>query len=96
MWSELFQPHLVIVMKPAFIVIDEDRSRDMHGVDQTKTVAHPAFADEFLNLRSNVDESTSAWYLEPEMFGERFHDSYLQPENSMGATGITDLRAKSS
>ena len=69
---EFFQPKLVIVMEPRLIVIDEDRSRNVHGVDQTKAFGHAASVNKFLDLRRDIDEPASIRYLEPKMFSERF------------------------
>ena len=33
-WRELFEPGFVIVMQSAFVVIDEDRRGDVHGIYQ--------------------------------------------------------------
>ena len=74
---QFFQPQFIIVMKPRFVVVDEYRSGDVHGVHQTKTFGHAAPVNEFLNLRRNVDESASIRYFEPKMFRERFHSEML-------------------
>jgi len=58
------------VMKARFIVVDEYRSRDVHGVDQTKTLHYAAPVKEFLDLRCDVDESPSIRYFKPKMFSE--------------------------
>ena len=34
-WREFFQPDFVVVMEPAFVVVDEHRRGDVHGVGQT-------------------------------------------------------------
>ena len=60
-------------MKARFVVVDEYRSGNVHGVDQTKAFGHAAPMNEFLNLRRDVDESPSIRNLEPKMFSERFH-----------------------
>ena len=60
-------------MKAWFVVVDEYRSRDVHGVDQAKAFADTTLANEFLNLWRDVNESASARYFKPEMLGERFH-----------------------
>jgi hypothetical protein len=60
-------------MKTRFVVVDEHRGSDMHGVDQTKAFGHAASVNEFLNLRGDVDEPASTRYFEPKMFSERFH-----------------------
>jgi hypothetical protein len=57
-------------MKARFVVVDEYRSRDVHGVHQTETLDHAASMNEFLDLWCDVDESASLRYFEPKMFGE--------------------------
>ena len=73
MRSQFLKPHLVIVMKPSFIVIDEHRGSDVHGVDQTKAFGHAALVNELLDLGCDVDEPASSRNFEPKMFSERFH-----------------------
>ena len=60
-------------MKTRFVVVDEYRSRDVHGVDQTKAFSHAATMDEFLDLRRDIDEPASSRYFKPKMFRRRFH-----------------------
>ena len=70
--SKFFQPYFIIVMKPRFIVVDEYRRGDMHGIHQTKTLSHSAPVNELLNFRCDVDEPASIRHFEPNMFCERF------------------------
>jgi hypothetical protein len=74
---QFFQPQLIVVMKARFIVVDEYRRRDVHGVHQTKTFHHAALMNEFLDLRRDVGESPSIRYFKPKMFGKRFHSFVL-------------------
>jgi hypothetical protein len=67
-WRQLFQPLFVVVMESWFIVIDEHRSGDMHGIDQTKNFGYGALPNEIFDLWPDVDESASIRYFEPEMF----------------------------
>ena len=69
-WRESFQPNFVIVMKSGFIVINKDRSGDVHGIDETKAFGDAALVNEFFDLRRDVDEPTSARDFEPKMFSE--------------------------
>jgi hypothetical protein len=55
--AELLEPELVVVMKPALIIIDEHRRGDVHRVDEAKTFAHGALTNEFFDLRRDVDEA---------------------------------------
>ena len=70
--SKLLQPNLVIVMEPVLVIVDEDGRGNVHGVDQTKTFADAALANEFFDLRRDVDESTPRRNFKPKMFGQRF------------------------
>ena len=70
---QFFQPGLVILMQPALVVVNENGCGNVHGVDQTKAFADATLANEFLNLRRDVNESASARNFKPEMLGERFH-----------------------
>jgi hypothetical protein len=69
--SKFFQPHLIIVMQARFIVVDEHRRGDVHGVDQTKTFRDTTPLNEFLDFRCDVDEPASIRHFKPEMFCER-------------------------
>ncbi len=60
-------------MEPRLIVIDEHRSGDVHGVDQTKALHYAAPMNEFLDLRRDIDEPASIRNFKPKMFSERFH-----------------------
>jgi hypothetical protein len=57
-------------MEPWFVVVDEYRSGNVHGVHQTKTFHYAAPVDEFINLRRDVDESESIRHFKPKMFSE--------------------------
>jgi hypothetical protein len=72
MWRQCFQPQLVIVVKPRFIVIDKHRGSDVHGVDETEAFGDAASVNKLLDLRRDVDEPTSIGDFEPKMFSERF------------------------
>ena len=60
-------------MESLFIVIDEYRSGDVHGVDQTKALHYAASVNKFLDLRRDIDEPASIRNFKPKMFSERFH-----------------------
>jgi len=67
---QFFQPQLIIVMKAWFVIVDEYRSSDVHGVHQTKTFHYVASVDEFLDLRCDIDEPASIRHFKPKMFSE--------------------------
>jgi len=60
------------MMKPRFIVVNEHRGSDVHGVDQTKAFSYAAPMNDFLDLRRDIDEPASIRDFEPKMFSERF------------------------
>lgn len=66
--SKFLQPYLVIVVQPGFVVVDEYRTGDVHGVRQTKSLNHTASLNQFLNFRCDVDEPASIRDFEPKMF----------------------------
>ena len=59
-------------MQSRFIIIDEHRSGDMHGVHETKAFSHTTAVNELLNFRGDIDEPASIGDFEPDMFRERF------------------------
>src|SRR5687767_5134142 len=86
MRRQLFQPDLIIVMEPPLVVVNENRRRDVHGVDQAQAFAHAALADQLLNLRRDVDEPAPAGHFEPEMLSERFHWTEIRGQRSAVST----------
>ena len=66
--GEPLQPLLVVLVQPSFVVVDEDRSRDVHRVDQAEALLHAAFAHQPLNAVGDVEVITAIRRLEPEMF----------------------------
>jgi hypothetical protein len=85
---QFLQPDLVIVMKPALVVVDEDGRGDVHGVDQAEAFAHGALTHEFLNLRRDVDEPAPRRNFKPEIFGERFHAVTTMRPDAGGPNGF--------
>ena len=69
---QFLQPQLVVMMQARFVVVDEDRGGNMHGVDETKTFPDAALGDQLLDPGRDVDEPTPGWHFEPEMLGQRF------------------------
>src|SRR5579859_5428154 len=73
MRREFFEPGFIVLKEAAFRVVDENRGRYVHGVDQAQPFLHAALADEPFHRVSDVDETAAIGDLKPEMFGERFH-----------------------
>ena len=61
------------MVQPAFIVIDEYGSGDMHGVDERQTFSDPTVLQALLNLRRDVDKSAPGGHLEPKFASVAFH-----------------------
>src|SRR5512135_526359 len=70
---ELLQPDSVVVMQARFIVVDENRSRNMHGIDQRQPFLDTALPDAVLHLAGNIDKRHPRWRIEPELFAKAFH-----------------------
>lgn len=49
-WHQLFQPTIVVLVETAFIVVDEDRRRDVHGVDEAKPFLNTTFCDQVFDV----------------------------------------------
>jgi hypothetical protein len=60
-------------MKTGFIIIDEDRGSDMHGIDESQSFFNPTLSQAFFNLRGDVDEGSPGWHLKPQLFPIAFH-----------------------
>ncbi len=73
MWSESFKEFLEILVQAFFVVVDEHRRRDVHGVHQTQPFLDAALVQTFLDLRRDVYEFAPCLDVEPEFFAEGFH-----------------------
>jgi hypothetical protein len=62
-------------MEPALVVVNENRRRDVHGVDEAKAFGHATPVDKLFDLRRDVDKPAPARHLKPKMFSERFQSS---------------------
>jgi hypothetical protein len=47
---------------------------DVHGIDEAEALLDAASLDELLDGVGDVEEAAAAGHLEPEVFGEGFHD----------------------
>lgn len=73
--SQLFQPAIKILMQTALIVVDKNRGRDVHGIDQAEPLSNGTFGQTSDNLGRNVDKSTTTGNVEPQFISIRFHNS---------------------
>jgi hypothetical protein len=68
MRGELLKPDIEVLVQATFIVVDEDRCRDVHGVRKDDAFLDAAFPKAVLDLGGDVDEAPSAGDIEPELF----------------------------
>jgi hypothetical protein len=74
MGSQFLQPDLIVVMQAGFIVINENRGRDVHGIDEDKAFLDVALPQAFINLGRNIDESPPCRDVEPQFFSKTLHE----------------------
>jgi len=60
-------------MQSGFVIVDKNRSGDVHRRHQHQPFFHPALFDQLFNLIGDVDIIPAMRGAEPEIFGERFH-----------------------
>src|SRR5262249_53652244 len=73
------QPALVVLVQAGLVVVDEDRGRDVHGVDQAQALAHAAFGHHLLHLGGDVHEVHAGRNVHGEVHGVRLHASSPSP-----------------
>jgi len=71
--SELFQPHLVVVVQARLVIVDEYRCCDVHGVYQAEPFPDAALSQAFLHLGRDVDERPPRGHLKPQFLAIGFH-----------------------
>lgn len=69
MGRQLLQPALVVLMQARFIVVDEHRGGDVHGVDQTKSFLDARFSNDLFDMVGDTDEIHALGDFEGEVFG---------------------------
>jgi hypothetical protein len=65
MRSKFLEPDLEITVKARFIIIDENGSSDMHGIDQNQSFTNATLPEAGFNLGSDIDESPPRGHLKP-------------------------------
>jgi len=66
---EPFEPLVVIGVQPPFVVVDENRCGDVHGVDEREAFSNAALLQGGVDLRGNVEKRPAPRRLEPKLFG---------------------------
>ncbi len=74
MGGKFFQPVLKIPMESPFIVINEDRGGDMHGIYEGETLLDTTFMETTIDVLGDVDKTHAFGGLKPKFFAEAFHD----------------------
>jgi hypothetical protein len=65
MRGEPFQPHIVIVVEAALVIVNENRGRYVHGIDKHQAVLYTAFFQTGFYLLGDVDECPSLGDIQP-------------------------------
>jgi len=78
--GEFFQPDFIIVVKTAFVVVDENGRSNVHRVAETKPLVHAASENQLCNGVGDIDKAAASFDFEPEVFGEGFHYAYFNPK----------------
>jgi len=72
----LFQPLCVVFMQSAFVIVNEHRCRNVHGIYQHQPFFDSAFPQAFFYLRRDIYEGNTTRCLKPQFFPETFHNSF--------------------
>jgi hypothetical protein len=67
--GEVFQPLLIILVQSGLIVVDEDRSRNVHRIAKEKTFFDATLPDNVFHLGCDVQKSHSSGNVEGQVFG---------------------------
>jgi hypothetical protein len=65
MGSKSFQPFFIIVKETGFVIIDEYRGGNMHGINQAQSFLYATLAQARLNLRCDVNKPPPVGKVEP-------------------------------
>ena len=65
MRSDLFEPHVVVVMQTGFIIVYENRCGNVHRVAQNEAFFDATFFEAFFYLGGDVNKCPACRYLEP-------------------------------
>jgi len=95
LWRELFEPFFEVGVKSGFIVIDENASGNVHGVDQCKTLANAAFGDTGLDLWRDMKEFAPVFGFESNASSEVAFWQLLNPQREKIYVLIVEHRHRS-
>ncbi len=69
---QVLEPDLVVVMQSLLVIVDEDRGRDVHRVNQRKTFANATLTQAVLDLRRDVDKPAARRHVETKALCDSF------------------------
>ena len=81
--GELFEPAFEIGVEPGFIVVDENRGGNVHGVDQAEPLLNRALTQTFLDVLRDIDQTAARRHFKPEFFSIGFH-GWMMPGGRWG------------
>ena len=71
--SQLFCPGQEVLFDARLLIIDKDRSRDMHGRDQHQALFDPGLTDNNLNFPGDIDDLFLFFSCEIQIVSMGFH-----------------------
>jgi hypothetical protein len=74
---QALEPVVEVGDQALLVVVDVDRRRDVHRVDEAEPVDDPALADEGLDLRRDVEVRPPLRHLEPQLLARVLHGANL-------------------
>ncbi len=76
MRRQLFQPFLVVFQQSRFVVVDKNRSRNVHRIYQHQTLLDLTLVQAIFHLLGDVDECPSARRFKPQVFAIALHSCH--------------------
>ena len=73
---QFLQPHFIVVMQAALVVVDKHTGGDVHRIHQHQSLPHSAFPQTLFHLGSDIHESAALRKFKPEFFAKGFHDAF--------------------
>ena len=80
MRREFFQPDVVVVEQAILGVVDVNARCNVHRVAEDEAFLHAALANELFDGAGDVYKTAPVRKLEPEMFGQGFHEGRMASE----------------
>ncbi|MPM75272.1 hypothetical protein SDC9_122264 [bioreactor metagenome] len=70
---KFFQEAFEIPMETGFVIVDEDRGGDVHGIDQRQPFADAGFTERLFNLRRDIEKAAPGGQCHRQLSAETFH-----------------------